>query len=185
MTIFIITWVFWFLTEVLLNRLFQSKIVKPKGLAKKSLVLIWITLVMVIPAGAVCALRIPAPIDSSTFLWEVGLLVILFGIMIRFIAVLTLGRFFTMDLAIHHDHRLVKTGLYKYIRHPSYTGSLVSILGLGLSINNWISLAIIFIPLLVSFLYRIHVEERLLLEVDGLGYDEYKRQTKRLIPLVY
>jgi protein-S-isoprenylcysteine O-methyltransferase Ste14 len=105
--------------------------------------------------------------------------------MIRFAAIRTLGKFFTVDLAIKNDHRLIKNGLYKYIRHPSYTGSLLSFLGLGFSLNNWISLIVIFIPVLISFIYRIHIEEKLLIAQIGLAYTDYMKQTKRLIPLIY
>jgi protein-S-isoprenylcysteine O-methyltransferase Ste14 len=115
----------------------------------------------------------------------VGLLLIVSGMAIRFIAIRTLGKFFTVDLGIAHNHRLVNKGIYKYIRHPSYTGSLLSFLGLGLSFNNWISLFVIFIPVLISFVYRMNIEEELLLSQIGPDYEAYRKETKRLIPLVY
>ncbi|MEJ2594269.1 MAG: isoprenylcysteine carboxylmethyltransferase family protein [bacterium] len=90
-----------------------------------------------------------------------------------------------MDLAIDPEHSLVKKGLYKYIRHPSYTGSLLSFLGMGLSLNNWISTLVIFIPVLFAFIHRIRIEEKLLDEQSGMSYREYKRRTKRLVPWVY
>ena len=104
---------------------------------------------------------------------------------VRFIAIRTLGRFFTVNLALHNNHNLIKTGLYKYIRHPAYTGSLLSFTGLGLSLNNWSSLVIIFIPVLVSFIYRINIEEKMLLQLFGEDYNLYKKYTKKLIPLLY
>lgn len=100
-------------------------------------------------------------------------------------AVRTLGKFFTVDLAIHEGHKLVNKGLYKYIRHPSYSGSLMSFLGFGLSLNNWVSFAITFVPVFISFLYRINIEEQLLLKQEGLNYADYKKRTKRLIPMLY
>ena len=104
---------------------------------------------------------------------------------IRFIAIRTLGKFFTVNLAIHGDQSLIKAGLYKYIRHPSYTGSLISFVGFGLSLNNWVSLIVIFVPVLITFINRINIEEKLLHEQFGIEYEEYKARTKRLIPMIY
>jgi protein-S-isoprenylcysteine O-methyltransferase Ste14 len=61
----------------------------------------------------------------------------------------------------------------------------MSFLGLGLSLNNWISLAVIFIPISFTFLYRIGVEEKLLIHKFGIAYTVYKKTTKRLIPGIY
>jgi len=127
----------------------------------------------------------PTPIFKSDVMGYLGLLLILSGMIIRIIAIRTLGKFFTVDLGIDNDHRLINKGLYKYIRHPSYTGSLLSFLGLGLSLNNWISLLVIFVPVLVAFIYRINIEEKLLLAQIGPEYSDYKKQTKRLFPLIY
>jgi len=114
-----------------------------------------------------------------------GLFLIISGVVIRIAAIRTLGNFFTVNLAIHNDHQLIKKGLYKFIRHPSYTGSLLSFVGLGVSFNNWLSLVVIFIPILISFLYRIKVEEKLMLQQFGSEYINYQKNTKRIIPLIY
>jgi protein-S-isoprenylcysteine O-methyltransferase Ste14 len=127
----------------------------------------------------------PFHISQSFLIACLGLFLIIAGVVIRFAAIQTLGNFFTVNLALHNDHLLVTKGLYKFIRHPSYTGSLLSFIGLGLSFNNWLSLIIIFIPILISFIYRINVEEKLLLQQFGQEYINYKKNTKRLIPLIY
>jgi protein-S-isoprenylcysteine O-methyltransferase Ste14 len=114
-----------------------------------------------------------------------GLLTIVSGMILRFFSIRTLGKFFTVNLGTESDHKLVKKGLYSYIRHPSYTGSLMSFLGMGLSLNNWYSLFVIFIPVFVTFMYRINVEEKLLLDQFGTEYQEYTDHTKRLIPFIY
>jgi protein-S-isoprenylcysteine O-methyltransferase Ste14 len=154
-------------------------------LDKNSLRLIWITIIISISLGVLSAIYLSAPIIKSDFLRFLGLFLILFGMLVRFSAVRTLGKFFTVDLAIDQDHQLIKKGFYQYVRHPSYTGSLLSFLGLGLSLNNWISLIVIFIPVLIAFIYRITIEERLLLVKIGLEYADYRKKTKRLIPLIY
>jgi protein-S-isoprenylcysteine O-methyltransferase Ste14 len=75
--------------------------------------------------------------------------------------------------------------LYKHLRHPSYAGCLLGDLGLGLALSNWLSVVIIFAPILAATLYRIRVEEQALLESFGDEYFEYAQGTKRLIPKVY
>jgi protein-S-isoprenylcysteine O-methyltransferase Ste14 len=185
MNIFIITWVCWFLSEVLLHKLFRSKTNKSKKLDGNSLIFIWITIIISISLGVLGLIYLPTPIFKSNVISYLGLMVIIIGMIIRFIAIRTLGKFFTVDLGTDKGHSLINKGLYNYIRHPSYSGSLLSFLGLGLSLNNWISLLVIFVPILFAFIYRINIEETLLLAQFGSDYQDYKNHTKRLIPLIY
>jgi len=185
MYIFIIIWGCWFLSEILLNRLLRAKSPASKAWDKSSLRLMWAAIITSILVGVTVMIYVPAYISRSYFAGYAGLLLIVCGIIIRFTAVRTLGRFFTVNLAVHDHHHLVKNGPYKYIRHPSYTGSLLSFLGLGISFNNWVSLLVIFLPVSASFIYRIHVEEKLMLQQFGSEYNEYQKDTKRLIPLIY
>jgi protein-S-isoprenylcysteine O-methyltransferase Ste14 len=104
---------------------------------------------------------------------------------IRFIAIYSLGRFFTVDLTIKDNHKIKKDGLYRLLRHPSYSGSLLSFLGYGLSLNDWISLIVIFIPVTIAFLYRIRIEEKLLTDQFGNDYIDYMKKTNCLIPFIY
>ena len=88
-------------------------------------------------------------------------------------------------MTIRSDHQIMKQGFYRYVRHPSYTGSLLSFVGYGISLNNYISLAIVVIPVFVSFLYRMRIEEQALVEQFGKDYEDYMKSTKRLIPMLY
>jgi protein-S-isoprenylcysteine O-methyltransferase Ste14 len=135
--------------------------------------------------GILSAIYWAAPIINTNVLLYLGSALIVIGMIIRFIAIRTLGKFFTVNLAIHGDQSLIKAGLYKHIRHPSYSGSLLSFVGFGLSLNNWISLIIILVPILVTFINRINIEEKLLLEQFGSEYEDYKKRTKRLFPMIY
>ncbi|KAJ8517234.1 hypothetical protein ONZ45_g5569 [Pleurotus djamor] len=58
-----------------------------------------------------------------------GTLTTFLGAMIRLSCYRTLGKHFTFELSLQCDHKLVKDGPYKYIRHPSYTGMIMTILG--------------------------------------------------------
>jgi len=183
--IFEIIWICWLLSEILLNRLVRSKNAKSKELDKNSLNLIWIAIVASMTLGIVIAMYWAAPILNTNLLLYFGSVLIIVGMIIRFIAIRSLGKFFTVDLAIQDNHRLIMTGLYKYIRHPSYSGSLLSFLGFSLSLNNWLSFIIIMLPILVTFINRIYIEEKLLRKEFGSEYEEYSKRTKRLIPLIY
>jgi protein-S-isoprenylcysteine O-methyltransferase len=114
-----------------------------------------------------------------------GVVVFVAGLAIRWYAIIYLGRFFTVNVAIASDHELIDGGPYRYVRHPSYSGALLAFFGLGLCIGNWVSIAIIAIPILAVFLWRIHVEEAALLRGLGNQYQSYMDRTKRLIPGVY
>jgi protein-S-isoprenylcysteine O-methyltransferase Ste14 len=183
--IFELIWICWLLSEILLNRLVRSKIDNAKELDKNSLNLIWISIIVSMTLGILCSIYWVVPVIHSNLFLYLGSSLIVMGIIIRFMAIRTLGKFFTVNLALHGNHRLIKTGLYKYIRHPSYTGSLISFAGFSLSLNNWLSLTIILIPIVISFINRINIEEKLLLGQFGSKYEEYKKNTKRLIPGIY
>jgi protein-S-isoprenylcysteine O-methyltransferase Ste14 len=100
-------------------------------------------------------------------------------------AIKVLGRSFTTSVAVAPEQTVIETGPYRLIRHPSYTGILTTLLGLGLSLtSNWLSLIIIMGCALIGFSYRIRVEEHILQEYLGQRYQDYMRRTKRLIPFV-
>jgi protein-S-isoprenylcysteine O-methyltransferase Ste14 len=137
--------------------------------------------------GVLLALKVPATAITSApdILFWLGILLIYAGIALRFYAIKVLGRYFTTSVAVVADQQVVEAGPYRLIRHPSYTGFLITLLGFGLSLtNNWLSLLVIMGCALIGFSYRIRVEEHVLQEQLGQQYQEYMRRTKRLIPFV-
>lgn len=112
-----------------------------------------------------------------------GLLVA--GLAVRWVAIFTLGRLFTVDVAIQADHQLVQTGLYRAVRHPSYAGLLMAFLGLGLFFASWLSLVLLLVPITLAVMNRVSKEERALLLALGAPYAAYCARTKRLIPGVF
>lgn len=77
----------------------------------------------------------PPPSTSLqiTPLFLIGVLAVILGAYIRLDCFQTLGEFFTIDLAVHPQHRLVTSRFYTYVRHPSYTGSVLIVGGITLS----------------------------------------------------
>jgi protein-S-isoprenylcysteine O-methyltransferase Ste14 len=107
---------------------------------------------------------------------------LLSGLTIRWASILTLGRLFTVDVAIRQDHALVQHGLYRLVRHPSYSGLLLAFFGLGLVYANWLSLLGLMVPITLAVFNRIAKEERALLLALGPPYAAYCARTKRLFP---
>jgi protein-S-isoprenylcysteine O-methyltransferase Ste14 len=155
------------------------------GRDRGSHTLLWSLLVVSIYLAAqIRFMRIGRMPERETMFW-IGIALILTGIVIRASAIATLWRFFTVTVEIHESHELIDQGLYRLVRHPSYSGALLSFVGLGFAFGNWLSLSIILAGALIGFAYRIHVEEQALVEHFGDRYRQYSARTKRLIPGVY
>ncbi len=114
-----------------------------------------------------------------------GIGLIVLGQSIRLIAINTLKKFFTTNVAILPVHRLIKRGVYKIIRHPAYLGDILSFAGLGIAFCNWLSFLFIFFPAAGVFLYRIKLEEEALVSAFGQEYLSYMERTYRLLPGIY
>jgi protein-S-isoprenylcysteine O-methyltransferase len=153
---------------------------------RHSLELIWLVTLSAVALGIVAAHQLrqcALPWPKVVLPLGCGLLVL--GLALRWYAIIHLGRFFTTNVAIAKDHRLIDSGPYRFVRHPSYTGSMMAVLGFTLSFANWATLLIIFVPSCAVIMWRIHIEEEALLGALGEQYRRYMQRTKRLIPLIY
>lgn len=185
--IFIMVCSFWIASEIVIGFRRNSATAGAERKDRHSLIALWVSF----SAGpflggmltTVRATRMPRTIQPFAF-WG-GLSLILIGIAIRWTAIATLKRYFTVDVAIAADHKVVDTGLYGIVRHPSYAGSLLSSLGLGLAFTNWLSLAVVLAFAVSGIAYRISVEESALTTALGDDYRRYAARTKRLIPGVF
>ncbi len=114
-----------------------------------------------------------------------GLAFFLIGGMIRVAAVFALGHRFSGLVTVQEQHELKMDGLYRVIRHPSYTGLILGTLGWCLIFRGGIGLLLLLV-MLVAIIARIQAEERFLQEEFGEGYSVYCRQTRwLLLPLLY
>jgi protein-S-isoprenylcysteine O-methyltransferase Ste14 len=114
-----------------------------------------------------------------------GVALMICGAAFRLWAMFTLGRRFTFRVEIQHDHRIVTSGPYRYLRHPSYTGLLVGLLGYGVALDSWLSILVAVLAPLVGLLVRIRVEEARLNAALGDEYRRYTARTRRLVPGVW
>jgi protein-S-isoprenylcysteine O-methyltransferase Ste14 len=122
---------------------------------------------------------------SRTALFGVGIGLMMLGIGLRWYSVAVLGKYFTFDVATHSGQVLIEAGPYRYIRHPSYSGALLSLLGFGLSLGNWAALTASLSCLAFAYAYRIPIEESALQSALGDTYSQYQKRTWRLVPFLF
>ncbi|MFC2158426.1 methyltransferase family protein [Acidobacteriota bacterium] len=113
-----------------------------------------------------------------------GLLFIIFALPIVFLGAGTLRRSYSSTLLIREDHQLIQHGIYKHVRHPIYSGTILVFLGIPLCLASLFGFAImaLVIPL---FLNRIRIEEELLTEEFGAEYERYRKTSRKLIPYLF
>ncbi len=114
-----------------------------------------------------------------------GLVIVLLGIALRQWSVLTLGTFFTVQVQVRRDQTVVDTGPYRWVRHPSYTAIVMSFVGIGVALENWLSLVVLLVVPTIGLVIRIRVEEKALLEALGEPYREFSATRERLVPKVW
>ena len=153
---------------------------------KGSLRMLWLVILVSLALGFFATHWFPnLQFNNTKTTYPVGVLLFFTGLLLRWFSIIYLGRFFTVNVAIAKDHRVIDTGPYRYIRHPSYTGALMAFVGFALCLSNIASFFIILVPVIAVFLYRISIEETALSNALGEAYISYCQRSKRLIPFIY
>lgn len=182
--VFVLSMVF-FVSEIALSFFRRSKDgaqTKDRG----SLWLLWVVLIIGVQLGAFASNAWPQTRLPHIELWQVaGCALMVTGFVLRWWSILYLGQFFTVNVAVHEGHRVVDSGPYRYVRHPSYTGALLAFLGLSFGFASWLSILLVMIPACFAYAWRMRVEERALATALGGAYESYMRRTKRLVPVIY
>ncbi|MGA3012915.1 MAG: isoprenylcysteine carboxylmethyltransferase family protein [Bacteroidales bacterium] len=114
-----------------------------------------------------------------------GNMIMVTGLIIRVFATKTLKEYYTRTLKIQSNQKIIKTGLYKFVRHPGYLGGIMMWAGAGISSDNYLIMIGIMMISLAIYHYRMNNEEKMLLEAFGEEYQNYKERTWRIIPLIY
>jgi protein-S-isoprenylcysteine O-methyltransferase Ste14 len=144
-----------------------------------SLIFLWVT----ITGGFVGGFFLSNPPDQ--FWSGFGIPFIIGGLVIRWIAILQLGSSFTVDVAINSASQLKTDGIYERIRHPSYSGILLVVVGFASTMNSLYSFLVLVVPVFAAVVYRVSIEESLLKKEFGDRYLKYSLETKKLIPWIY
>jgi protein-S-isoprenylcysteine O-methyltransferase Ste14 len=113
-----------------------------------------------------------------------GIVIMFGGIFLRQWSIAILGGFFSVLVSVQEGQTLVRKGPYRVIRHPSYTGTLLTLIGIGLAVQSWGALLILLLMFSIVYSYRIGVEEKTLATQFGNEYTTYMKKTKMLIPFV-
>jgi protein-S-isoprenylcysteine O-methyltransferase Ste14 len=175
----------WIGSEIILARTKRSQSTD-RRFDKSSLRLLWITIALSVNIGILLSFQRIGYFGNGSRIFPIaGLILIACGLFVRWIAIISLKHQFTVDISITRNHQLVTKGIYRFVRHPAYAGSLLSFFGLGLFFSNSLSMLIIFLPICAAFLYRIRVEEKALLDNFGEEYVNYCASTYRLIPGIF
>jgi protein-S-isoprenylcysteine O-methyltransferase Ste14 len=184
--IFWATYALWLVLELIASRTKRSRDrseVRDRGLLRLIFVAFWVALTLgfsvsfLLPKAAILWNR------KLVFLMGIGLM--LLGIAFRQYAMSVLGRFFTFDVAMHAGQTVVEAGPYRYIRHPSYTGALITQFGLGLALGTWAALFSLLFCVGIGYWYRMRIEEAALVTALGEPYRKYMQRTRRLVPFLF
>ena len=153
---------------------------------QSTLLTVWVGIMVSVVAGVYVAAYWPvAALPLGQMFAVAGVFLFVLGLSLRWWAIITLGRFFTVDVTIEKDHELVERGPFRVVRHPSYTGVLLAFVGFALTLRNWAALLVILLPIVAVFIRRMNVEEEALSRALGSRYVDYMKRTKRLVPGVY
>jgi protein-S-isoprenylcysteine O-methyltransferase Ste14 len=177
---------FWILPEAIawrVRRSSDSAKIRDRGSLNLIVVLWWLGIAL----GFSLSVLLPQAeiVWKRSFLFSVGICLMLLGTALRWYSAAVLGKYFTFDVAIQSGQVLVEAGPYRYIRHPSYSGALLSLFGFGLALGNWAGLAGALGGLGLAYVYRIPVEEAVLASALGEPYTQYVKRTWRLVPFIF
>lgn len=125
--------------------------------------------------------RVALPLDLTTW---VALSAMIGGLVLRTWAVAQLGPWFTWNVTVQAGQELVTGGPYHRIRHPSYTGALVTFVASCVLLRSWVVAVVAAFALTLAFLRRIRYEEALLIKALP-GYRAYMSRSAKLVPGIF
>ena len=119
-----------------------------------------------------------------SWVFFLGIIIMILGIIVRQWSIAVLGRFFSPTIGIQEGQKVVDRGPYRLVRHPSYTGILLILVGVGLAFQSLAAILVILLVFSVAYGHRMNEEEMVLTTELGDEYIKYTKRTKRLIPYI-
>jgi protein-S-isoprenylcysteine O-methyltransferase Ste14 len=176
----------WTTSEILIAVVMRTRRGGGNVLDRGSMAILWVTIVAAITAGEWIAATTPENMYGGAHGLKIAAIAVMSaGLVIRWTAILSLGKAFSANVAIRDAQTVYQSGLYRLVRHPSYTGLFLVFVAVALEGRNWLAAAIVLAPTTAAVLYRIHVEEAALNAAFGAQYEAYSEKTKWLIPGIY
>ena len=184
-SIFFVVYAFWLLSELVIGGIIPRS--RRHGTPiryedRSSRLLISLSMFLSLMIAFLFAASGIASLPSGAFYLGIGLMIA--GILLRQWSIAVLGRYFSRTVGVQEGQAVVDRGPYRLVRHPAYTGSLLTMVGLGFVLQSWGAVLVLIAFFGVAFGYRIHVEEAVLTSKLGDEYVAYAKKTKRLIPYV-
>jgi len=123
--------------------------------------------------------------QTNTLFASIGMILVVFGFVLREASHASLGKNFTYEVRFVKEHELITTGVHEYIRHPAYTGLFLVAAGMCVALASIIGLIAAILILLPVGFWRVHVEEKALIEYFGKKYISYKKRVKAFVPYIF
>jgi protein-S-isoprenylcysteine O-methyltransferase Ste14 len=176
----------WVASEVVIAVVTRTEISGGKIRDRGSQLILWMVIVISVTACEwLRRIMLANMFGGAAWLKTASVVVLVAALAIRWTAVFTLGRSFSANVAIRESQKMMRSGLYRMVRHPSYLGLLMVFVAIGIHSRNWISFVVAVVPTTAALIYRIQVQEQALQEAFGEEYAQYSQVTKRLVPGVY
>jgi len=183
-TLFIALCIVWAISQLWIGRRRSGDRAKTRD--RGTLNLLIVTILVSLSFGIWLALRDDGQFaTTNTALLRLGVTLMGAGLLVRWWAVRTLAQFFTVDIDIQPGQKLIRSGPYRLLRHPSYTGALLTVLGFRIALGNIVAALLVVVPTTAAFLWRIRIEENMLAAAFPEQYPAYARHTRRLIPYLW
>lgn len=181
----VLNWV-WIASEIVVAIAFRTRQTRGAIRDRGSLAALWVTIVASMTATSwVTQTQPPTMLGAAHWLVTAAFVSMLAGLIIRWTAIVSLGKSFSANVAIRESQQLKTNGIYRAVRHPSYLGLLLIFIAAGIYSRNWVGFAVALLPTTAALLYRIHVEEHALIAAFGAEYRAYCQHTKRLLPWLF
>jgi protein-S-isoprenylcysteine O-methyltransferase Ste14 len=181
--IFFITMGVWISFEILLVILDSGTAFKVNS--QNSKVILLLSIITLTTAAVFSRFPIAYLAGSEDIHFIIGTVIMWQGLLLRLWSIYSLGGLFSTAIGVNSEQRIITSGPYKYIRHPSYMGSLIIFLGFTIAMGNIIGIFTTLILMSLGYYLRMDMEEKHLLYLAGEQYKEYMSRTKKLIPLIY
>jgi protein-S-isoprenylcysteine O-methyltransferase Ste14 len=124
-------------------------------------------------------------IETFNFTDALGIFMIFGGLIFRIYAIQKLGKYFSNAVEIKTKHQLFDKGIYGKIRHPSYTGAIICIIGTVIFLHAWHTMGVSLLMIFIAYFYRISKEEKNLTKYFGEKYTTYRQRTGSLFPKIF
>ncbi len=178
-----ITILIWFLSEIVGGRILPALRRGGSKVERRNVgsnTLLWICWIIIFAVSFGFAGKSIALLPSWTY--YIGIVAMISGIVLRQWSIAVLGRYFSTVIGIQKNQTVVDRGPYRFVRHPSYTGVLLIVVGLGLAVQSWGAVVVAVVLFGVAYGHRMLLEEKVLISALGDSYLQYMKRTKRIIP---